>query len=1405
MQKFGINNTNRYILLLFICLAITIRYGMNQIVQRYALIIKSNLRLKISGIISCRFGKLVLLVLVLHLANPLHAEYKMSVHSISRREGLSNGAVNTIVKDSEGYMWFGTWNGLNRYDGNTIVTYLPGRDQNSIHNHVIREVYPTAEGPLWMLTNKGIGRYDNIHDRFTPYFSKESDQTNYENDISMCHSDRYGTFASVFGRGIFRYNSATREFSRIGLDKNSEQLSFEVKRIHIADNRIYCITSGGKLMMVSGTRLADVMQLPLTGIISSSSSLMVNQRYYLVFIQRAGPALMVDPVTKEIQPLRIPDDIITSISVSFSGKKLWIGTEKGRIYNYDLAKRTFEALSLISNLLKNNPVSTRILSIYETENDVLWVGTDGNGVFDMKLSEFPNKSLSSDQLAYPIVRTILVTSRGDMLVGTKGGGIDIFDRAGNHMRAISVKNGLSNNSVLSLHEQDDGSVWAGTDGKGIDVISPDYMRIRNFPRDFDIANPVPFASVYRIIEDSDKRIYLGTSGFGVIMVELDKAKTSTPIGCEQLVLDKSISTPGQQKQIVYSLAEEKPGVIWIGTRGLGIYRYNTITKRVMAQFTTATHPKLIPNDDILSLSANNLGRIWVGTSNGIFNVVPVSSDSVYIEGLQMQSELSNTSIHALQFDKIGNLWITTNQGLSLIDDSRRNVRSFTTNDGLINFEYSDGASFFDKNNGRLYVGGTMGMDIIQTNQIRFSSYFPQIAINQLYVMNQLVEPGNEGILSKRINHQQNLSLKYNQNSLTFYASALAFWGHERHRISYRLINFNDEWTISNQNQPIIFSNLEPGKYLLQLRVSDENGNWSRETRNIEIAIHPPFWRTSWAIAAYLLLFIGTQALIFWAYRRREARKKQIALQEFQKQKEAELQGYKIEFFTNVAHEFRTPLTLITSHIHALLEETRNAAENPRLLKVFNNSIKLQKLVLEIMQFRKLEKGKEPLGIQLTKPVDLIREVVADLELLAQQREISCEVIAPATEIVFLTDADKFQRIVTNLVSNAIKYNKPGGFVKIYVKTEDAKLIVEIEDNGLGIKPEYFQKVFEPFGISSARKRGSFPGYRSTGLGLAVTKGLIELLKGTISFESIPGEGTRFTCIFPDVHQLSPVEFLNDPVDELNEISFIDEALPNEPEGILSQADGKPLVLLVDDDMEILLLLRDFLQADYNIIFAENGQEAFGKVLSDKPDLIVSDVMMPEMDGIELCRLLRDNFDTSHIPLILLTAKAEIDDRITGLRAGADSYIPKPFHPEHLKVRIEKLLRSRMALRIRFGKPDDDPALVKEIPDPFFSKMISYIDENLDDETFTSEKLCEKFAISKSSLYSKTKSLLGTTPHSLINQRRLNKAAILLKSTSMTVSEIIDQTGFASRTHFYELFSKAYGCAPSEYRGNTLRS
>lgn len=1329
----------------------------------------------------------------------LHAQYRTNIHTLSRRDGLSNGAVNVVARDAEGYVWFGTWNGLNRYDGTSIVTYLPGNQTRAIHNQVVREIYPTRKGPLWMLTNRGITLYDNKYDRFYPFFNNEYNQINYEEDVSLGYNEQDGARVSIYGKGIFRFDSIARQFMPIPFEASFLDASLSVKRLHAIGDQFYAVTDSNHLLRVSENRLKPLISLPIGSAVTSSLGVLINNRPFLLVTQRGENALMIDMDQKIIRPLGIPGEIITAFAPSSMPGQLWCGTEKGKVYSFNTQSRAFEMIDLPLSPMVNNSVATRVLSICETEPDILWIGTDGNGIYYLKLNEFPNRSLLSSQLSYPIVRSIVVTRNRDLLIGTKGGGIDVFDASGRHTRTISVKDGLSNNSVLSLHEREDGTIWAGTDGSGIDVISADMKVVKNFPRDFKLPNDLAFSSVYRILEDSEQRLYLGTSGFGVIMIDFDRGKPSSPLYYEQLILDKNNSAKGQQKQIVYALTQERPGVLWIGTRGFGVYQYNTITKRVMAQYNSQKHSELIKNDDILSLFTDQQNTVWVGSSAGIYSLSPEQDGSVMISRLKQKDELANTSIHGMQMDQRGMLWASTNRGLSCIDVRTRTVKSYTSGDGLVNEEYSDGASYFDPVTGQLYIGGTMGVDMIQTRDINFSFYFPPIAINELFIKNQPVELSEESVLHSRISHQKKLELKNKQNTLAFMVTPLVYWGKERHRISYRLKNFDDNWTNTLPDQPISFTNLDPDQYILQLRVSDENGNWSNDIQEIEIVINPPFWKSNLATTGYVIIILGLQWLFIRNYLRRESRRKEAALLEFKLKHEKELQNHKIEFFTNVAHEFRTPLTIISAHIHAMLDEAEATGKNPRLVKVYNNSVKLQKLVLEIIQFQKLEKGKEPVQIRKVNPQVLAGEVIADLELLAQKREVTCRLICTQEDELVNTDADKYQRILTNLISNAIKYNKRGGWVNVTISYAENEFITEVMDSGIGISPEFKNKVFEPFGISSAQKRQTFPDYQSTGLGLAVTKGIVELLHGSIRFESSPREGTLFVVRLPRMAVINAPQLLKENMDLSDEMILTDEVPKKSARSAHNSLPGKPVVLLVDDDRDILDLLTDMLSLQYNLCYASNGQEALMLIKKHPVSLIVSDVMMPVMDGIELCRKIRENFDTSHLPLILLTAKEEIEDRIAGLEAGADSYIPKPFHPDHLKVRIEKLLALRESIRDRFATHDENMPLGNELPDPFFVKMMEYIDQHVDEETLSAERLCDELGISKSSLYNKTKSVLGTTPHALINQRRIKHASLLLDTTTLTVSEIINSTGFTSRTYFYELFSKTYGCSPSEYR------
>jgi ligand-binding sensor domain-containing protein/signal transduction histidine kinase len=1169
------------------------------------------------------------------------AGHRINVHSISRREGLSNGAVNTIAMDAEGYVWLGTWNGLNRYDGSHIVTYLPGSKPYAIHNHVVRELYPTTEGPIWMLTNRGVGFYDNATNRFHSFFTNESEQINYENDISLSITADQEIYAAVYRNGVFRYNRNTCQYDKIDFSAGSYLASLEIKRLLSIANTVYCITGSDQLMEIRGNELREILHIPIESSIIASLGVMIQDCPHILIAQHGGDAIIIDINQKSATPVSIPGDIITAFAPSSQTGRLWAGTEKGIIYSIHASVSKFEIANSLSDQFVKNPIEARVLTIYESSPDILWIGTDGNGAYNLKLSEFPNKSLPADQLSYPIVRSILVTRDKNLLIGTKGGGIDIFNPDGIHIRNITINDGLDNNSVLAMKERTDGTIWVGTDGRGIEIISPDFETIKNFPGDY-IDTPQPeFASVYRILETNDGRLYLGTSGYGVISVEFDHNAPSVPVFYEQVILDQSTSGSGRQRQIVYALTEEKPGIIWIGTRGNGICQYNTVTKRVMTQMSSSTHPQVM-NDDILALFTDHENRIWVGSSAGIFSIITESGIPEIFTDTDLPWSFKEASIHSIQTDLSGNIWITTNNGLSCIDLDNQTVKNFNADDGLINFEYSDGASFFDRSSGQLYVGGTMGVDMIRTREIKFASYFPPVAINNIFIRNQAVEVSEESVLTSRINLQSELVLNNNQNALTFWVSPLVYWGKERHKISYRLKNFDDGWVNHLHNQAINFTNLSPGRYYLQLRVSDENGIWSDQIKQVGIVIHPPIWKTAWAIAGYVMIFIGIQLLIIRWYRRREWRKKELALMEFRQQKDKELQNYKIEFFTNLAHEFKAPLTLITSHIHAMMEESETTGTNPRLQKVYNNSIKLQKLVYEIIQFRRLEKGKEPLDISRANPEALAREVVADLQWLAQKREISCEVSCNENRALC---HHRCRQVPAQylLISFPMPLNttEPGGYVKVRINVyEQVTSPLKVEDNGIGIDPEFKNKLFEPFNVFPAKNTGA-GGYKSTGLGLAVTKGIMDLLKGSVTFESRPDKGSIFSCRFPNMHPDAPAGLIRETTEKEDILEYLDEVTPSEPVAPSEISPEKPTLLLVDDEPDILLLLNDLLSQNYNLYFAKNGFEALHLLEKHPIELIVSDILMPVMDGIEFCNKVRNNFDTSHLPLICSPPKPKL--------------------------------------------------------------------------------------------------------------------------------------------------------------------
>ncbi|HBI81757.1 MAG TPA: hypothetical protein DDY04_07450 [Bacteroidales bacterium] len=1340
----------------------------------------------------------VFLLITLHglsVSDSFAWEKRIPIVTLSKTEGLSNGAVNCIVRDSEGYFWFGTWNGLNRWDGYSMEVFLPGRTSGDIHNHVIREIYEYQAKGLWLLTNKGLSFYNNRNGKFSNYFSNLKGNINYETDIALTLSNTKGVLAWIKNKGLYQYDSIEGCFRKLNIVSESELIDKGVWRIHEINDLLVFLGENGTVWILKENYLRCIGQFPVSRPIIKTWSYDTPAAPYLFLAQRNGPSLMMNLFSGQIHEISLPTDNFTSWALDTQKHSFFAGTEKGDIYWFNPNSLELKKLIDARQYSFTNTLTSRIIDIYKDEREGLLVGTDGNGAFVFRQISAEISSLPASRLSYPVVRCFLPIGN-NLLVGTKGGGINVLDERGNQIKVLTSENGLNNNSVLSMYQRTDGTIWVGTDGMGLSLIKPDLNKISQLSLSNLPANLQGMGSVYKIIDDHLGNIFLGTSGWGVIRIQYDQKNTTRILSTQQLSLEHD-SADEIQKQVVYALAIEKPGVLWIGVRGEGLVKYNYINNKVETRLNTSSEPELIFNDDILSLYFDHSGMLWAGTSSGMM-CIDVASKQYKKRYPFIVNKMEHMSVHAVEEDKNGNLWVTTSAGIARIDNQRKGIHYLDNSDGLINREYSDGAGFYDCSTGFFYAGGSSGIDRIQTDTIRIQRFFPPLAFTRFFVNDKLIKPGNSP-LETHINQQITIKLAYSQNSIAIEATPITATSRINYRVLYKLLPADTLWKEPGSSGLISLINLKPGNYNLLITLCNDLNELSLPPRSLTIIVAPPFYLSRLALFIYVVILFIIQSAILLFYRRKAEKKRRIALQEFEKQKEKEMQEYKIEFFTQLAHELRIPLTVISVQTYQLLEDAKIRQYKSTLMRIYRNTLKLQKLVNEIMQFRRLEKGKEPLRLQPCGIDEILDEVLADLEVLALQRKITFEVNHPI-DPHFVCDKDKLLRILSNLISNAIKYNREGGKITITVnRAENDCLTISISDEGQGFSAQDMKNLFEPFGVSKAYRNNNLQSFYSVGLGLAVTKSLVELMNGRLEIRNLSPLGAQVTVTLPGIKYET---LKQEDSNKLTIEDFEDNTQTSQIESsdvISTDVSEKPLIMVVDDDPETCDCIADILRPQYKLINAENGKVAQEILKNTTPQLIISDVMMPQLDGIDLCKAIRNDFRISHLPIILLTARSEIEDRIAGLEAGADSYIPKPFHPEHLRVRVRKLLEQREKFKDTFSKVTTQAGQAFLIPDPFLHKLIKIIDENLEDIALNADFLADKVAVSKSSLYLKLKNLAGLTPHDLINKRRLEKAALLLKTTHLTVSEIIDQTGFNSRTYFYELFTRYYGCSPSQYR------
>lgn len=1340
-------------------------------------------------------------------------------HINNKESGLSNSAITAVYMDSHDYVWFGTWDGLNRFDGSTIKVYKPDAFQkNTISNNVIRSFLEDKKGNLWVVTHLGINRYDRDEDKFTRYFNESDNLPFTEYNLHAVIGPDSSVWTSLRGHGLSRFDHARNQFMSVHIDGVEEEWLKNVTDMGSSSGLIYLLGADGNLVCSLNGKVIFTRQLTMKRT-SYHKFVTIDGKYYIAISSGHGKLSLYNLTAIETNALEVdlPNNALSSISETRNRSALWLGMELGDVYKLTINNGVATALDMSDYFPQFAKEQRKILTITETSQDILWVGTDGDGVYKFLTRTKPFSGIVSGNpqrgdISNSIVRSVFEDDDGTLYIGTRGGGLNIVNAARKETKVINTARGLSNNTVLAINKDKQNNIWIGVDGEGIDMLERNSGKIFHFPRDFENKTDIAFNYVYAICVDAYGNIWLGTSGNGVIQMEVVRTNRGTfRLEQHNQISHSFTGAPVTiNSNIVYSIVEESPNILWFGTRGAGVYRYNSLANKIEEHFHTGSdiQNRLVDND-VLSLHVARNDELWVGTSGGV-NRLSLRGRPFSNLHYTQRDGLPNNTVHGILSDNENRIWLSTNNGLVVFDQNKKSFKSFDANDGLQNNEFTDGAFYGSHISESLFFGGINGLDVIYPDRMDTTSSFAKLVINEFQVRNITVAAGDSsGILKKHVDATSEIVLAYDQNFISFHFTTLDYWNKQRTHYAYFLENFDKSWNYIGQQSVVNLTNIPPGEYVLQINYTNDNNRWSNSPKTINIRVTPPFWRSAWAYGFYTLMLIGLQLGVVYVIRQRARVKRAVAMDKFKMQQMQELNDYKLRFFTNVAHEFRTPLTLIFGPVVSLIKKSTSLWERNQLRTIYNNSVRLQKLIDELLQFRKIESGKERLEIAEVELIQFTHEIVDSFQQYAAELDVNIEFIPSLESLAGWVDSRKLEKVLINLISNAIKYNTKDGHVEILLKERNDRAEFTIRDTGIGIAEEMKDEIFESF-FSNPDEGGDINS-KSAGIGLSLTRSLVQMHKGTIEMQSQKGNGSTFIVSIPidrgayeDVETKTVVLSVTNLAEKISqEFGFISPSEPLPSPDVTSE----PVytLLVVDDNAQIIVLLQSILSDRYKIVSATNGEAALKLLEEEKIDLVISDVLMPKMNGLMLCQHIKDNIQTSHIPVILLTAKAEIEDRIEGLQVGADSYIPKPFHPEHLFIRIERLIRSREQIRTRFGNMsevelDSIATGIGEKDDAFFLKIASCIMNHLSETEFSADIIAEEVGMSKTSLYKKVKAITGLTPHGLIKQYRLKKAADLLKNSNMSVSAVIYETGFNSRSYFYKSFNEVYHCHPKDFGG-----
>ena len=1418
--------------------------------------------------------KLFLIILYLVCPFVLSAQSLMHVRYYSAKDGLSQNTVADFLQDDKGYIWMATWNGLEKFDGYTFQNYKSYlTDDTRLEYNRIQQIIKSQKGNIWCITyNNLLYLFDTRTEKFRNVFFGYPHLAGYEEvariykqtggilwfsnkagELFRIDEERLGEADGIVhlpcrscaghGQKIYTVYQDKRGYEWILTEQgtfvyNHPEIQTDVRLRYVkeADKSTYFLTEGGELYTFVPD--AGILHIPnpfpmkpVSGLVSIKSGrlLIPDSEKVIVYDTRKKFFEQLYRQEAALDPLHVTgvhysrknviwmlsgqrvlrytpaDRKVTSFQVNLTGTDtfrhvhedefggIWFMTRSGSFYFYNSVTDGLEPAYRYTTGQKE-PYRTEGRAFLRDSHKNLWVSRK----YGFDKIYFTNRNYDYIHTsAEQEVRGVFIDSKKRLWVASKENRLEVYDKQGNYVGNMDSTGKLLQNrnisfgrNVYTFFEDSEHRLWLGTRNHGI-VVATEYdgkFTLHTFRHDKQDPYALSNDAIYSICRDTRNRIWIGTLGGGINLFSgtLDNPRF---IHSENLMK----GYPGDMCHKVRSLCCTRKGVVLAGTTEGLLSFSDDFQKPEDIEFFHNDCEDGLSNNDVMDVLESRDGKIYIAAYSGGICMADVDSllnTRIRFHYLNMKNGLPSDLPQSMLEDGEGNIWICFENYISKYRADRKGFDTYDSANLHTDLQITEAHPAIDQQ-GAMYIGTNQGVLRLRLYDLKKSSFVPRIVYAGVDIQN------SDGTVSNSVLAADSLVLGKKERNVTIAFSALDYTNSEALQYAYRLKGISDQWGYIGENHSIGFANLPSGDFVLEVKSTNGDGVWCDNITPLYIHIQPRFTETAWAWVLYVLiaiiLILTVSGIIVYITNL----KRKVTL-------EQQLTDLKLRFFTDISHELRTPLTLISGSIEEIVERgqlQKSGTENMQVAR--RNVNRMLRLVNQILDFRKIQGRKMKLSIEQGDVVALCRQVGENFTQLAHERSIHFRLIPETPEIRCYTDMDKLEKILFNLLSNAFKYTADGKSITMAVRMESGCLFVSVRDEGKGMDLRKIDNLFgrfETFGKTDPN--------RSTGIGLSLVKEFVDLLHGTIQPESIPGQGTVFTVTLPCTYEAyaadSMAEFvLND------EVKF---EYPVEVQ-LSRQEEKERSILIIEDNDELRRFLAMILRDCYHVLEAGDGRQGLEIIGRELPDLIVSDVMMPEMDGIELLAAVKVNRDTSHIPVILLSAKASVDDRVRGLEYGADDYIAKPFNSAYLKARIESLIRQRSSLAAYYlgssldktEKKQPDVKLeqvLESVPsfnNTFIQEVIRLVDENLQNPDFKIDDLAETMNMSRAVFYRKIKTFTGASPIDLVKEMRLKRALELLDADTYSLSEVAYQSGFSSPQYFSRVFKEQMQCTPNEYK------